>query len=133
MNNFDWVVTVALGSLVASGIILESVTVIEALIATGLLLGLQWGLTSWMPRSKALERVVKAKPTLLVDRGHLIESSLIEERVTEDEVYAALRGAGLATLEEAQWVVLETDASLSVIAKSSRDFSDVDLVGFEQS
>jgi uncharacterized membrane protein YcaP (DUF421 family) len=132
MNNFDWVVTVALGSLVASGIILDNVTVIEALLATGLLLGLQWTLTYWVPRWTMLEHVVKAQPTLLAERGKLLESSMLAERVTHDEIYAALRGAGLANIDEAEWVILETDASISVIAKDRRDFAGVSLVGFEE-
>lgn len=129
MNNFDWVVTVALGSLVASGIILESVTIIEALLATALLMGLQWVLTKCMPHSKWLEHVVKAEPRILVEDGKLLDKAMQSERMTPDEIYAAMRSNGIVDLADVQWVILETDATLSVIGKGDRDHSGVTLPG----
>ena len=69
MNNFDWIVTVAIGSLTASGIILDSVTVLEALTAIACLLAAQYILTKIVARSELVTKLVKASPALLV--GHL--------------------------------------------------------------
>ncbi|MEM7768968.1 MAG: YetF domain-containing protein [Cyanobacteria bacterium P01_A01_bin.37] len=123
MNNFDWVVTVAIGSITASGIILDSVTVIEALTAIALLLGAQYLLTKRIMSSKILAKLVKTSPALLVHNGQFLHDALRRERVTTSEVMAALRENGLIHLEEAQWVILETDATFSVIPKDDRDFS----------
>ncbi|MEM6353645.1 MAG: YetF domain-containing protein [Cyanobacteria bacterium P01_D01_bin.14] len=123
MNNFDWVVTVAIGSLTASGIILDSVTVIEALTAIALLLGAQYLLTKSILSSDTLAKLVKTSPTLLVHDGHFVYEALRRERVTPSEVMAALRENGLISIDEAKWVILETDATFSVIPKGDRDFS----------
>ncbi len=133
MNNFDWIVTVAIGALTASGIVIDSVSFVEAITAIAILLGAQYLLTSRILFSKRLARLVKARPTLLVHKGELIHDALRQERVTPSEVMSAVRENGLIDLEEVQWVILETDATLSVIPKDDRDFSNAsfqDVSGF---
>ena len=130
MNNFDWVVTVALGSLIASGIVLDDVTVAETLLAVAWLLGLQWLLTKLIFHSGSVSRLVKAEPTLLVHRGKFLCHSLASERVTEEEVLAAIREKGLLSVGDVDCVVLETDATMSVIAKSRHGtFPAADCLG----
>jgi len=123
MNNFDWIVTVAIGSLTASGIILDSVTVSEAMLAIALLLIAQYSLTKGFFASGNLRKFAKASPTLLVHDGQFIRPAMKKERVMESEIMAALRENSLISIKEAQWVILETDATLSVIPKGDRDFS----------
>ncbi len=127
MNNFDWIVTVALGSIIGSGIILKSITVSEALLATAMLLATQWLLTSGILRFDWMAHLVKAEPRLLVHRGRYVHSAMKAERVTETEVMSAIRARGLTDVKDAQWVILETDATFSVIADDGRDFSNVGL------
>ncbi len=127
MNNFDWIVTVALGSITGSGIILKSVTVSEALFATAILLATQWLLTSGILRFDWMAHLAKAEPRLLVHRGQYVHSAMRAERVTETEVMSAIRARGLTDVRDAQWVILETDATFSVIADDGRNFSNVNL------
>lgn len=133
MNNFDWIVTVAIGSLTASGIILDSVSISEALLAIALLLGAQYLLTKGFIASGKLTKLAKASPTLLVYKGQFIQPAMEKERVRRSEVMAALRKQGLISVEEAQYVVLETNATFSVIPKDDRDFCKTqfeDVSGF---
>lgn len=123
MNNFDWIVTVAIGSLTASGIILDSVTVAEALSAITLLLAAQYLLTRGFLASGKLMKLARANPTLLVYKGEFIHSAMDRERVMPPEILSALRENGLVNVEEAQYVVLENDATFSVIPKGDRDLS----------
>ena len=102
MNNFDWIVTVAIGSLTGSGIILDSVTVLEALTAIACLLAAQYCLTKTILRFDAVADLVKASPALLVNEGQFVHEALQRERVTVSEVMAALREHGLISVEEAQ-------------------------------
>ncbi|MEO0409721.1 MAG: YetF domain-containing protein [Cyanobacteria bacterium P01_A01_bin.135] len=135
MNNFDWIVTVAVGALTASGIVSDSVTVAEALTAIACLLAAQYASTRGVFMSNRFTRVVKASPALLVHGGQFIYDAMRRERVTKSEIMAAIREHGLIDVEDVQWVVLETDATLSVIPKDGRDFSQAnfeDVSGFPQ-
>lgn len=121
MNAFDFVVTVALGSTLASAILTSQVSLSEALTAFALLCFLQYGVAWLSVRSRGFQRLIKAEPSLLVFRGRMLESRLKSERVAEAEILAALRDQGVARLEDAHAVVLETDGSFSVIQNGPAD------------
>ncbi len=119
MNAFDLVVTVALGSTLATVLLDRSVPLADGLLALGLLVFLQYVITWGSVRSDRFEHLVKAAPTRLVRDGRFLEDSLRTQRVTREEIEAALRQHGVAALADAQSVTLETDGSLSVIPKSA--------------
>ena len=72
-------------------------------------------------RSEAVRGFVKAEPTLLLHRGRFLEGAMKRERVTEDEMRAALRSQVVAALEQVEAVVLETDSTFSVVKRSDSD------------
>jgi uncharacterized membrane protein YcaP (DUF421 family) len=120
MNAFDLIVTVALGSTLATILLSKDVALAEGLAAFATLIGLQY-VVAWLSvRSEAVNRLVKSEPTLLVYRGQLLHGALRRQRVTEGEVLAAVRSEGLGSLEDVEAVVLETDASFSVVSSAGR-------------
>lgn len=123
MNNFDWIVTVAMGSLVGSGIILEDVKLVEVCLAIALLLSLQFLVTRLIISSTYVSRLVKAKPALLLFEGQLLQDAMRSERVSEAEIHAAVRARGIADMHDVAAVILETDASISVLTADSLDCS----------
>lgn len=127
MNNFDWIVTVAMGSLVGSLLVIEDVTLAEAVFAIGLLMGLQYLFTLGAARFDWVERIIKSRPALLFD-GDFRRSAMREERITESEISAAVRENGLNRLSDVRWVVLESDASFSVVPRQT-DHHQNDLIG----
>ena len=115
-NAFDFVVTVALGSILATALLSQSTSWIQGAFAFGLLVALQYLITWLSVRSVTVRSWIKARPTLLLQRGQFISGALLSERVTEGEVRAAVRARGYAALEDVEAVVLETDGGFSVIA-----------------
>ncbi|TPE53688.1 DUF421 domain-containing protein [Amaricoccus solimangrovi] len=115
MNAFDLVVTVSLGSTLASAILSSDVSLSEALLAFALLCGLQYGVAALSLRSRRFRDLVKSEPSLLFYRGAFVDSALRAERITREEILAAMRGAGASAPAEVGAVVLETDGSLSVV------------------
>lgn len=115
MNAFDLVVTVALGSTLATVLLDRSVPLAEGVSALALLVLLQYVLTWSAVRSRTVENVVKSEPTLLVREGIFLDHAMHRERVTRDEIRAALRSSGVADVAGAAEVVLETDGTLSVV------------------
>lgn len=117
MNAFDFVVTVALGSTLATTILSPSTALAEGVAALALLIGLQFLLTWLSVRTTWFERVVKSEPTLIFYRGRFLEDVLTQERVTTAEVRSAIRKAGTASLGDVDAVVLETDGTFTVIER----------------
>ena len=124
MNAFDLVVTVAFGSTLASVLLSSDVSLSEGLFAFALLCALQYAVAWTSVRSDRFQGLIKADPTLLFFRGRFLEAMLRKERVTEEEIVAAVRAQGIASLTSVQAVVLETDGSFSVIAGAPDDAID---------
>ncbi|AXQ94795.1 DUF421 domain-containing protein [Cereibacter azotoformans] len=117
MNAFDFVVTVALGSTLATVLLNRSVPLAEGVAALALLICLQYAITWLAVRVPAVQALVKSEPTLLLHDGCFLDQALKRQRVTRDEVLAALRQSGMDDPAGARSVVLETDGSLSVIPR----------------
>lgn len=116
MNAFDLIVTVALGSTLATVLLSSDVSLAEGLLALALLCGLQYAVAYASVRSPRFQGLVKAEPSLLYFRGRFLEEALRSERVTEEEILAAVRAQGGAELSRIDAVVLETDGTFSVIS-----------------
>ncbi|MBZ5488129.1 DUF421 domain-containing protein [Halomonas aquamarina] len=118
MNAFDLIVTVALGSTLATILLSKDVALAEGALALGLLIFLQFAITWLSVRKRWVKRMVTGEPLMLLYRGELLTRALRQARVTQDEVRAALRSSGLGNVSEAHAVILETDGSLSVVKES---------------
>ncbi len=117
MNAFDFVVTVALGSTLATVLLSKSVSLTNGVAAFGLLIGLQFIVTWTSVRIPWVQKVVTGEPIMLLYRGAFLARALRKARVTESEVRAAVRSAGVAQMESVDAVILETDGSFSVLEK----------------
>lgn len=125
LNAFDLVVTVSLGSTLATVLLNRSVALAEGVVAFLLLAGLQWLVAFCSVRSPWFDALVKSEPTLLLHRGRFLDRAMRGQRVTREEVVSALRSSGLARPEDAAAVVLETDGSLSVVPCSATDAGEM--------
>lgn len=115
MNAFDLVVTVALGSTLATVLLNKAVPLAEGILALLVLICLQY-MIAWVSiRSATFDRFIKSEPTLLVHDGRYLDIALRTQRVTRAEVDAALRAQGKTAIGDIQFVVLETDGTLTVI------------------
>jgi uncharacterized membrane protein YcaP (DUF421 family) len=114
MNAFDLVVTVALGSTLATVMLSKDVALTEGIAALALLVLLQFVVTWLSVRSGAIRRIVRGEPTMLLYRGEYLRAAMRSQRVTESEIQQAIRSQGIADASS-QVVVLETDGSFSVL------------------
>ncbi len=117
LNAFDFVVTVALGSTLATVLLSSSVALAEGVTALALLVGLQYVVAWASVRSPYVERLVKSEPSLVYRDGFL-RGAMRRQRVTASEIQEAIRGEGHANLEDVVAVVLETDGTLSILTDS---------------
>lgn len=115
MNAFDFVVTIALGSTLATVILNKNVALADGVLAFFLLIFLQLAITWLSSRHKAFSSLIKSTPTLLVYRGTMLKEVMKKERIDEDEIHAIIREKGIGSYKEADAVILETDGSLTVI------------------
>ena len=118
MNAFDLIVTVALGSTLATVLLNKNVALFEGVAALILLIALQFLVTWTSVRVGWVRRVVTGEPQILLKQGKFLPSELRRARVTESEILAAIRSAGLSEVNSVEAVILETDGSFSVVNQS---------------
>lgn len=115
MNAFNLVITVALGSSFATGILDNSIALMEGVAALGLLILLQYVVTFTAVRSQRIRRLIKSDPTLLYYQGEFLQENMKKERILKDEIHQHVRNAGYGNYEQVSAVVMETDGILSVL------------------
>ena len=128
MNAFDLIVTVALGSTLATVLLAKEVALAEGVLAFALLIGLQFAVTWTSVRVRWVRRLATGEPIMLLYGGQFLPAALLTSRVTEDEVRAAVRSEGVDSLERVLAVILETDGSFSVVLSGEGE-SGSSLVG----
>ena len=116
LNAFDLVVTVALGSTLATIILSADVALAEGMIALAMLIVLQWAVTRTSIGWPGFKRLIRSDARLLLENGEFIDEAMRDERVTRSEVEEAVRNQGFGDLSDVAAVVLETDGSMSVIS-----------------
>ena len=114
-NSFDFVVTIALGSVLASALLSTKDTFGKGIVAFTLLIALQYVITWIAVRSSVIQKLIKSEPSLLLYRGQMQYEVMKKQRIAEGEILAALRTNGVSAIEDADAVILETDGSFSVI------------------
>ena len=119
MNAFDLVVTVALGSTLATIVLSKDVALVEGVLAFAMLIALQFAITWASVRSRAVSSWVKSEPILLLRNGLLLREQMRRARVVEDEVASAVRQQGFASTADVDAVILETDGTFSVTQSGS--------------
>ncbi|WP_104526101.1 DUF421 domain-containing protein [Blastococcus atacamensis] len=115
LNAFDLVVTVALGSTLATILLSSDVSLAEGIVALALLATAQFVVAWTTVRRPGLRSVVTARPTLVLRDGEPVAAALRDQRVSVDEIRQAVRATGCGDLSRVAAVVLESDGSLSVV------------------
>jgi uncharacterized membrane protein YcaP (DUF421 family) len=113
MSAFDFIATVAVGSIIAS-VGLGSVPLVDGLVAVATLFTLQFVVASLRRRS-TLRGAVDNTPLLLLRDGEVLEDHLREARLTLDDLRSHLRRSNVDDLADVRAVVLETTGDVSVL------------------
>ncbi|MCW4385558.1 DUF421 domain-containing protein [Salinibacterium sp. SYSU T00001] len=118
LNAFDFIVTVALGSTLATILLSKDVSWVEGMTAFLLLAGVQFAIALVSALWPPVRGFFTATPVLLLRDGEYRDDALRRNRLTRSEVMQAIRGSGSGDIHSVAAVVLETNGKLSVIPAS---------------
>ncbi len=117
MNAFDFIVTVALGSCLATVSLNKNVALTDGALVFLTLIFLQFLITTLSTKFEVVKYIVTNKPTLIVYKGEILYDVMKKERITKDELFAAARSNGITQVEDLDVVVLETTGDITIIKK----------------
>ncbi|WP_029034500.1 DUF421 domain-containing protein [Salinimicrobium terrae] len=118
MSAFDFVIAVTVGAVFGRTLTTKNLSISEALTAFVLLAVLQFIFAYLEGKSRTFKRIFNTNPTLLYYNGKFLEKNMHKERMDESKVKGAARKEGFGSMDDVAAVILEIDATLSVIGKS---------------
>lgn len=114
MSSFDFAMTVALGSMIATTVLSKSVSLWDGVVGLGIIYVLQLSVAI-LRRFNVIKKVVDNEPLLLMDGKEILHENLNKARVTEEDLRSKLREANVIRLSEVRAVVFEATGDISVL------------------
>ena len=117
MTPFEFVVLVVMGDLIQQGVTHNDFSLTGATLA--IVTFAFWGVVlSWVtylfPRA---ERLLDGEPRIVIRDGELLEDNLRRDRITRREVESEMRLAGIATMADVAWAILEPKGKISFVKR----------------
>ena len=119
LTPFDLVLLIVLGDAIQQGLTQDDYSVTGAVVAVSTLASMQVTTSYVSYRIKPFRRVVKGEPIILIEDGKLLNQNLRRERITADDVAEEMRAQQIATFDQVQWAILESNGTISFIQKAS--------------
>jgi len=117
LEPFDLILLIVIGDLIQQGITQSDYSFTGLILAGGMFALLTLGVSYLGFRVPRARRLIEPPPLILVEDGRVIERNLRRERMTIDELRAAARQERIASLDEVEWAVLESNGRVSFLAK----------------
>lgn len=115
MSPYELVMIMLIPELATQSMNREDFSVTNSIIGISTLLSLVFLNSLLGYKFKKYNEAVEGVPVILFHQGEFVEDVMHRERVSSDEVMSEMRTAGIESLHEVKWVVLEPDGRLSFI------------------
>jgi uncharacterized membrane protein YcaP (DUF421 family) len=116
MTNFDFVMTIAIGSLLAGASQSSSWgAFMQAILSMAVLFIVQYTTARLRNASDTFEKLIQNKPVVLMRDGKILDEALAETRIAKSDLIAKLREANVLNFSEVRAVILETTGDISVL------------------
>ena len=117
MSFFDFVAGITIGSIVASSMFMKDVPIYIGMI--GLILFCFYTFLTSIGAIKSLwgRKILEDEATYLIKDGQILENGLEKVRMTMDGLLTNLRKKGYFYVDQVETAIMETDGTVSVLAK----------------
>ncbi len=120
MSGFDFAMTIAVGSIIASTLLSQSVSLLEGVFGCFFIFLFQF-LIAQLRRYQSVQTSIDNTPLLLMDKQEILDNNLKKARVTKSDLRAKLREANVCRLSQVRAVVFETTGDISVLHTNQKD------------
>ncbi|MDY7394974.1 DUF421 domain-containing protein [Aureibaculum sp. 2210JD6-5] len=114
MSSFDFSMTVAIGSIIATTVVSSSVTLVQGIIGLGAVYLIQLT-AAFARRYDWFKTMVDNQPLLLMDESTILYENLKKARVTKEDLISKLREANVLNISQVKAVVFEATGDISVL------------------
>lgn len=113
----DLIALIIVGTLAADAILGQAKTLLDILLMAIVVLVLDYLCNVLEYYFPPFRKIAQDTPTLLIHNGQLLRRNLRHEKLTEQELMAALRKDGIEEIGQVKQAILEVDGHISVIRR----------------
>jgi uncharacterized membrane protein YcaP (DUF421 family) len=117
LSAIDLVLLIVMGDAIQQGLTQDDYSVTGSLIAVSTIAAVQVVISYLSFRSRRARRVLQGEPIVIVQNGRLIDRNVRRERLTEDDVAEEMRAQQIASVEDVEWGILESNGTMSFVPK----------------
>ena len=114
MSSFDFAMTVAIGSVIATTILSKSVSLWQGAVGLAAVYLLQIS-AAMLRRFSIVQKLIDNQPMLLMDGEEILHENLKKARVTEADLRSKLREANVLELSQVRAVIFECTGDIAVL------------------
>jgi uncharacterized membrane protein YcaP (DUF421 family) len=119
LEPFDLILLIVLGDAVQQGLTQDDYSLTGAFLAIGTIAMLQLSVSFVNFRFPRLRPIIDGEPIVMVQDGKPLDKNMRRERLTMEDLRAAMRGQSISSLDDVAWAVMETSGKISFIKKES--------------
>jgi uncharacterized membrane protein YcaP (DUF421 family) len=121
LTPFELIVLVVIGDLIQQGVTQNDFSLTGAIIAVStiafLAVAMSWATYLW----PAAERLLEGEPRVIVRDGEILSPNLRRSRLTPSEIESEMRLAGIGSMGDVAWAILEPRGKISFIQRTEEE------------
>jgi uncharacterized membrane protein YcaP (DUF421 family) len=117
LNPFDLVVLLSLSNTVQNAIIGNDNSLSGGLIGAFALVALNYLVVRFLFRHRRLDEIMEGEPTVLIEKGQVLEKGLASELLTRPELLTVLHRQGFSDIDEVDQCILEPGGTFAIRRK----------------
>ena len=121
LQNSELVVTLLLSELAVLPIQEEEKSLWVGLAPMAALVACELLVSVLMLKSGRFRQLVCGSPTVVIERGQVLQKAMRRLRLTTEDLFEQLRQKGVFYLEDVAWAIVETNGMLSVIRRPEEE------------
>ncbi len=95
------------------------IPLLNAIIPTLVIISVEIIISTLKNKSEKLKHTIEGVPSYIIYKGKLLQKSLLENRISVNELLAELRTQGIGNITDVEYGIIEQGGQLSIIKKNS--------------
>lgn len=120
MQPFELVITIMIADLAATPMENTGIPLINGIIPIVTLLSVQVIISYISLKFETVREVVCGRPSIIIDKGSIVESELRRLRINMNDLLEQLRSKNYPNISDIEFAILETNGQFSIIPKAEK-------------
>lgn len=129
---YDYVISISIGNFTAEMTMNKEVQYVNGMMAIFTFGVLSYIVSKIVSRSHIFRRIIIGTPTVLIDRGKIIDSGLKKGNIDVNDLLEDARIAGFFNIDEIEFAIMEANGSISFLPKDKYRNPNISDLGVKE-